>query len=341
MKTLSYTLLVIFGLLSCQTNKFKVDHVSTIDSTLQAKASSILENKLSEINALSGQVIIMETQTGQIKALVGLERIDSAVYQPHQNTTIQQPTGLMQPVSLLVALETGKINLSDTVDVGNGIYKYKEDVIKDHNWHRGGYGEITLEQGIMVGSNIATVKTVEKVFGNNPQSYFDALTKASYGEPKVISGMDDLRPITFDKSNLAYSAIGYNQFITPIQTLAFYNAIANNGKMVQPQLHKDSVQIINPQIARTETIKNIQQALIKKFTEGLGKPANSDKTTVAGETGTICLNDSLYAAECCGYFPTNNPKYTILITINKIGLPASGGLMAGDVFKKIADKIYQ
>lgn len=337
MKT-TILLLSIAILISCQIPKQQQESISSIDSCLQDTTTSILENKLSELNAQSGQAIIMETQTGQIKAWVGLERKDSAVYQPHQNFEIQQPTGLMQPISLLVALETGKVKLTDTVDVANGIYIYnKIDSIKDHNWHRGGYGEITLEQGIMVGSNIATVKTVEKAFGNNPQPYFDMLTKVSYGEPKVIAGMDKLQPSTFDKSNLAYSAIGYNQLITPIQTLTFYNAIANNGKMVQPLLNKDSVKVINAQIARKETIRSIQQALIKKVTEGLGKPANSNRTTVAGETGTVCLNESLYAVECCGYFPTNNPKYTIIVTINKVGLPASGGLMAGDVFRKIVD----
>lgn len=337
MKTILF-LFFIAVLASCQVPKQQSEPISSIDSCLQVTATSILENKLSELNAQSGQVIIMEVQTGQIKALIGLERKDSAVYQPCQNSVIQQPTGLMHPISLLAALETGIVKPFDMIDTSNGIYLYnKEDSIKDHNWHRGGYGEITLEQGIMVGSNIATVKTIEKAFGNNPQSYFEILTKASYGEPKAILGINELEPIAWDKSNLAYSAIGYNQLITPIQTLAFYNAIANNGKMVQPQLYKDSVQVINPQIAKKETIKDIQQALIKKVTEGLGKPANSNRTTVAGETGTICLNDSIYAVECCGYFPTNNPKYTIIVTINKVGLPASGGLMAGDVFRKIVD----
>ena len=119
----------------------------------------------------------MEVQTGQIKALVGLERKDSADYQPCENFSVQQPTGLMQGVSLLAALETGKVKMSDRVNVGNGIYVCKGDTVFDHNWHRGGYGEITVKQGLASGSNIATVKTMENAFGNNAQAYFDVLSK--------------------------------------------------------------------------------------------------------------------------------------------------------------------
>ncbi len=340
MKNKLITLIVLFILVSCQPI---AEHISSIDSTLQTNATSILEDKLSELNAQSGQVIVMEVQTGQIKALVGLGRKDSADYQSSESFHVQQPTGLVQPISLLVALEAGKVRLNDTVNVGDGIYICKGDTVRDHNWHRGGYGEITLEQGIACSSNIVVAKTMEEAFTNNPKSYFDLLVKMDYGKPDSIVGISNLRPYVVTGNNLMWCSIGYDQLITPIQVLAFYNAIANNGKMVQPQLYQDSVVVINSQIAGKASIDSLKQALLFNVTEGLGKPAFSDKVTVAGRQGTIVISanedDTEYAVEFCGYFPVDNPKYSIIVSINKTGLPASGGLMAGDVFRQIVNNI--
>lgn len=335
-------------LISCQSKQHKIEQLSsTIDSTLQVKATSILKSKLSEINAQSGQVIIMEVQTGQIKALVGLERRDSADYQPCENFSVQSPTSLMHPISLLAALETGKVNLSDKVNVGNGVYSVHGKELKDHNWQRGGYGEITVEQGLACSSNIATYKTVEEAFSNNSQFYFDLLAKMNYGKPDSIAGISNLKPAQFitpndkdwNNTSLAWFSIGYNQLIAPIQTLTFYNAIANNGKMVQPQFYKDSTIFINPQIASQSSIDSLKQALNYNITDGLGKPAYSNKVTIAGMQGAVQLEDESYIVEFCGYFPADNPQYTIIVSINKMELPVSGGLIAGDVFRQIVEYI--
>ena len=329
--------------------------ISTIDSTLQVNATSILEEKLSEINAQSGQVIVMEVQSGQIKALVGLTRKDSTNYQSCENFSVWQSTGLMHPISLLAALETGKVKLSDKVDTGNGIYQVHGRELKDHNWHRGGYGELTVQEGLATSSNIAIYKTMEKAFGNNPQSYFNLLANMSYGKPDSITGIANLKPAhivtpkdnNWAKSDFAWSSIGYNQQISPIQILTFYNAIANNGKMIQPQLYKDSVVVINPQIASRASIDSLKKALVFNITDGLCQPAKSDKVVVAGMQGTSSLSTNedstkdMYAVEFCGYFPTDNPKYSIIVSINKTGLPASGGLMAGDAFRQFVDKIME
>ena len=335
--SLSMTLMV-----SCSNN----DN-STIDSTLQVKATSILENKLSELNALSGQAIVMEVQTGHIKAMIGLEKKDSANYQPCKNFSQAHESALMHPISILAALETGKVKLANTINVGDGIYICKEDTIKDHNWHRGGYGEISIKQGLASSSNIAVYKTMEKAFGNNAQAYFNLLNNMSYGKPDSIAGIANLKPAYFvtPKNNgwsdtaFAWFCIGYNQTITPIQMLTFYNAIANSGKMVQPKLYKDSTTVINPQIASQANIDSLKQALEYVVTDGLGQPAKSDKVQIAGETGTVQLEDGSYIVEFCGYFPANAPQYSIIVSIHKDGLPASGGLMAGDVFKQIVNNI--
>ena len=353
MKNEFIALIILFLLVSCQSRQQVTENISTIDSILQVNVTSLLENKLSELDALSGQAIVMEVQSRQLNAPVGLTTKDSTNYQPCEIFSVWQSTALMHPISLLAALETGKVKLSDKVDTGNGIYQVQGRELKDHNWHRGGYGELTVQEGLAVSSNIAIYKTMEKAFGNNPQSYFDLLANMSYGKPDSITGIANLNPAYFvtpkdnnwAKSDFAWSSIGYNQHVSPIQILTFYNAIANNGKMIQPQLYKDSVVVINPQIASRVSIDSLKKALVFNVTDGLGQPAKSDKVLVAGMQGTSSLSTNedstkdMYAVEFCGYFPTDNPKYSIIVSINKAGLPASGELMAGDVFKKIVDYI--
>ena len=355
MKNEFIALIILFLLVSCQSRQQVTENISTIDSILQVNVTSLLENKLSELDALSGQAIVMEVQSGQIKALVGLTRKDSTNYQSCENFSVWQSTGLMHPISLLAALETGKVKLSDKVDTGNGIYQIHGIELKDHNWHRGGYGELTVQEGLAVGSNIATYKTMEKAFGDNPQTFFDLLANMSYGKPDSITGIANLQPAhivtpkdnNWTKTAFVWSSIGYNQHVSPIQILTFYNAIANNGKMIQPQLYKDSVVVINPQIASRASIDSLKKALVFNITDGLGQPAKSDKVLVAGMQGTSSLSTNedstknMYAVEFCGYFPTDNPKYSIIVSINKTGLPASGGLMAGDAFRQFVDKIME
>ena len=342
------TIIAFIGLASCQSKQETIELMSTIDSTLQVKVTSILENKLSELNALSGQTIIMEVQTGHIKAMVGLESTDSANYQPCENFSQAYESALIHPISILAALETGKVKLADTVDVGNGSYSIQDRELKDHNWHRGGYGEISIKQGLASSSNIAVYKTMEKAFGNNAQAYFNLLNNMSYGKPDSIAGIANLKPAYFvtpkdsgwSDTAFAWFCIGYNQTITPIQMLTFYNAIANSGKMVQPQLYKDSTTVINPQIVSQANIDSLKQALEYVVTDGLGQPSKSDKIQIAGETGTVQLENGNYIVEFCGYFPANAPQYSIIVSIHKDGLPASGGLMAGDVFKQITEYIF-
>ena len=285
------TIIAFIGLASCQPKQKTIEPIPTIDSTLQVKATSILENKLSELNALSGQTIVMEVQTGHIKAMVGLERKDSADYQSCENFSQTHESSLIHPISILAALETGKVKLADTVDVGDGIYICKGDTIKDHNWHRGGYGKITIKQGLASSSDIAIYKAMEIAFNGYTQAYYDQLKDMG------ISNLD-----------------------TPLQILTAYNSIADNKN-------------------NQANIDSMKQALEYAVTDGLGQPAKSDKVQIAGETGTVQLEDGSYIVEFCGYFPTNVPQYSIIVSIHKERLPASGGLMAGDVFRQITEYI--
>ena len=329
--------LLCFPLVACTPTE-----QSTIDTTLQTKVDSILQNKMSEIGAISGQAIVMEVQTGEIKAMVGND--------------VSQESGLIRTASLLAALETGKVKLSDTVDVGEGVYMVHDRPVLDHNWHRGGYGLIDGLKTIMVNSHIGNYKLTKRAF-EEEQAYFDMLDKMNYGQPENIEGHDSLKAAYFvtpkdsswSNTALAWFCIGYNQRISPIQMLTFYNAIANEGKMVKPLLYKGETEVINPQIASKANIDSLQMALIKVVNEGLGKPAQSEKVQVAGVSGGCQLSteeddsegrvNTIYTVEFCGYFPADAPKYSIIVRMNKKGLPASGGLMAGSVFKDIVDCI--
>lgn len=292
MRTLVLGIFTISCLWACQSSQHKVKSDSIIDSTLQVNTTSILKSKLSELNALSGQAIVMEAQTGNIKAMVGLERKDSADYQSCENFSQAYESALMHPISILAALETGKVKLADTVDVGDGIYICKGDTIKDHNWHRGGYGKITIKQGLASSSDIAIYKAMEIAFNGYTQAYYDQLKDMG------ISNLD-----------------------TPLQILTAYNSIANNKN-------------------NQANIDSLKEALEYVVTDGLGQPATSDKVQVAGKTGTVQLEDGSYIVEFCGYFPATAPQYSIIVSIHKDGLPASGGLMAGDVFKQITEYIF-
>ena len=281
MKNTVILLISIATFIACA--KQKTEQVSTIDSTLQVRVDSILQNKLSELGAAIGQVIVMEVQTGEIKASVGSD-------------SILQESGLVRTASLLAALETKAVKLSDTIDVADGVLVIGKDTLCDHNWHRGGYGKITVKQGFGLASNIANYKAVKKAF-DNEQTFVEALAKYGYQ-------MKD--------TSLVYNSLGYGILTTPLQNLTFFNYIAKSKTA-------------------------IKEALEYAVSDGLAKPAQSDEVKVAGATGTIQLSNGEYAVEFCGYFPADNPKYSIIVSINKKGLPASGGLMAGDVFRQIID----
>ncbi|MBQ9229878.1 MAG: penicillin-binding protein [Prevotella sp.] len=331
---------------------------STIVPSLQHAVDSLLNEELELINGLQGQAIVMEVQTGEILAMVGLERNFEGRFQPCKNFAYQQELGsLMKTASLLAVLETGKASLSDVVNTGGGVWPIDdEQEMTDHNWRRGGYGDITLEQALAVDSNIGIGRTVARVFGNDQQHFFDLLSKMSFGQPDSIAGVEGLKTTYYSSPQdtdwlsrkIWWSAIGYGRKIAPVQMLTFYNAIANGGKMVKPTLKTGEVEVINPQIASKANIDSIQVALEHVVSQGLGKKAENPFFLVAGipATSQVCMygyyNDggvplNEYQLAFCGYFPADAPKYSIIVSMNKLGLPASGGGMAGVVFHNIME----
>ena len=261
----------------------------------------------------------------------------------------------MHTVSLLAVLETGKAKLSDVVHTGMGVWPVEDGYeMKDHNWRRGGYGSITVGTALEVSSNVGIGLAVNKAFGNNNQAFFDILDKMSFGQPDNIEGIDGLSPTSYsspkDKDwanwKLWWSTIGYERKIAPIQMLTFYNAIANNGKMVKPTLKTGEIEIINPQIASKANIDSMQVVLEHVVSQGLGRKAGTPLFRVAGKTGTSQVGEydfgedtyvDEYQLAFCGYFPADKPKYSMIVSMNKLGLPASGGGMAGVVFHDIVE----
>lgn len=327
----------------------------TIVPELQESVDSLLTLWLDSINGMQGQVIVMEVQTGEIVAMVGRERNFEGKFQPCKNFAYQQELGsLTKTASLLAALETGEVKLSDVVDVGAGIWDIDgEHMMLDHNWRRGGYGQITLDKTLAVSSNIGISKTVRNVYKGHEKDFFLKLDSMSFGKPDSITGIDGLRPTSYSSPKdsdwvnwkLCWSAIGYEREIAPIQMLTFYNAIANNGKMVKPTLKTGEVEVINPQIASEKNIKLMQETLEHVVSQGLGRKAGTPLILVAGKTGTSQVGEyyegegsvSEYQIAFCGYFPADAPKYSMIVSMNKIGLPASGGGMAGALFHDITE----
>ena len=329
---------------------------TTIIPALQEVVDSLLNDKLTEMSGLQGQVIVMEVNTGAIRTMVGFERRFDGKFQHCSNFAFQQePGSTMKTAALLALLETGEVKLTDEVDTGEGVWALDdEDIIKDHNWHRGGYGKITLERALEISSNIGISKTIRKVFDGKEQRYFELLDKMSLGQPDSIEGIAELKPMvysspkdsTWASRQLLWNSIGYERKMAPIQTLTFYNAIANDGKMVKPMLRPGKTEVINEQIASKENIAKIQQALYNVVCRGLGKKAGSEIIPAAGKTGMTQVNNCEWLTEegldeyhisFCGYFPAMSPKYSIIVSMNKLGIPASGGSMAGPVFRDIME----
>ena len=332
----------------------------TIVPELQATVDSILNANMTEIgNCLQGQAIVMEVETGEILAMSGLERNFEGKFQPCKNFAYQQELGsLMKTASLLTLFERG-IDSTYVVHTGEGVWGVDDNwVLRDHNWRRGGYGDLNLARALEVSSNIGIGVPVWESYKGHEQDFFDDLNKMSYGQPDFINGIEGLKPTTYDSPKdsdwvnkfIIWSAIGYNRKIAPIQMLTFYNAIANDGKMVKPTLKTGEIEILNPQIASKDNIKKMQVILDHVVSQGLGRKAGTPILRVAGKTGTSQVNEYDYYNEVgtplveyqlafCGYFPADKPKYSMIVSINKLGLPASGGGMAGVVFHDIMNWI--
>lgn len=346
------------------------DIVSTIDVDMQDICEKALVDKLKEINASVGVAVLMEVQTGEVRAIVNMMKANDGNYYEMRNNAISdmlEPGSTFKTASIMVALEDGKITPETEVETGNGIMPMYGRQMRDHNWHRGGYGTIDVTRILEVSSNIGVSYLIDKYYKDDPQKFVDGLKRMSIDQPLHLQISGEGKPNIrgpkekyFAKTTLPWMSIGYETQVPPMNILTFYNAIANNGVMVRPKFVKAAVkngevveeyptEIINPKICSDRTLSQIRTILERVVSHGLAKPAGSKQFPVAGKTGTAQISQGAagyksgrvnYLVSFCGYFPADNPKYSCIVSIQKPGLPASGGLMAGSVFGKIAERVY-
>lgn len=346
------------------------DIKTTIDIHIQDITEKSLVDKLREIDAESGTAVVMEVATGEVKAITNMARIREGVYAETKNHAVAdetEPGSTFKVASIMVALDDGVCAPSDTVDVGNGVFMYKGARMTDHNLNRGGYGRISVEQAIWYSSNIGVAKTILKSYENNPRKFVEGLYRIGMnadlrleipgsGRAKIRMPGDTLN--YWSKTTLPWMSFGYETQIPPIYTLAFYNAIANGGKMMRPIFTKEiikdgktiqhfSPEVIKESICSDSTLAIIQDMLLGVVEKGTGKAVHSDIIRIAGKTGTAQIasggvyRTSGHQVAFCGYFPADNPKYSCIVVIRRprIGYP-SGGTMSGGVVKAVAEKIY-
>ena len=351
------------------------DIVTTIDVSMQDLAERSLIEELKEINANVGVAIVMDVPTGDIKAIVNMEKCFDGEYREIHNHAVSdllEPGSVFKPASILVALDDGVVDTTYRVETAGGIWQMYGRDMKDHNWRKGGYGMLTLAQTLWYSSNIGVSRIIDDHYRNNPEKFVKGIyrtglhddlkiplvgaTSARIRMPhKNCHGQYD----NWAKTSLPWMSIGYETQVPPISTLTFYNTIANNGKMMRPRFVSKVVkngetimefppEVMRPQIAKEKSIKELQTILEQVVSVGLGRKAGSPNFKVAGKTGTAQVSKGAggykaggtnYLVSFAGYFPADNPRYSCIVCIQKSGLPASGGSMSGKVFHDIAEGI--
>ena len=325
----------------------------------------------------------MEVETGDVKAIVNLMRNENGNYIEAVNSAMSyrcEPGSVFKTASILVALDDKVLgeNPRDTsyiIHTGGGVMPMYGREMKDHNWRRGGYGDINVARTLEVSSNIGVSHVIDKFYHNEAERYVKGLYRVGIGQdlklqdilpgyrPPLIRMPQRKKNGRYDDNwyatTLPWMSIGYETQIAPINTVTFYNAIANNGKMMRPRFVKKIVkngetikefepEVIKERIARPEALKTIQTILEHVVSQGLGRKAGSPLFKVAGKTGTAQVSQGKsgyksgivqYWLSFAGYFPADNPRYSCIVCIKKSGLPASGGGMSGVVFHHIAEGV--
>lgn len=346
------------------------DVITTIDVDMQDIAEKALVDQLKNLDAVFGVAVVMDVATGEVKANVNMTKAGDGKYYEMRNlavSNLMEPGSTFKTASIMVALEDKYITPDYKVDTKNGMVNMYGSWMKDWNWYKGGYGEIDVTRILEVSSNVGVSSIIDKFYGKDPQKFIDGLRRMSIDKPLNLGFVGEASPRIkgpkeryFAKTTLPWMSIGYETMIPPIYMLNFHNAIANNGVMVKPKFVKAiarngeiveeyPTEIVNPKICSDETLQQIQTILRKVVSEGLAKPAGSKQFSVSGKTGTAQIsqgkagykaNGVSYLVSFCGYFPSEAPKYSCIVSIQIPHGPASGGLQAGSVFSRIAERIY-
>lgn len=340
------------------------DIIATIDVNLQDMAQRALEKQLIESNADNGCVILMEVATGEIKAVANFTRDSDGVYREKFNYAIAQsaePGSTFKLASYLVALEDGVIDTSTMIETGNGTYQVHRHTIRDTR----AYGTITAKHAFEVSSNTAITKIINTHYRENPAAFTKKLHELGLNEPLGLQIPGEGSPLIKTPDSKSWSglslpqmAYGYELKMTPLQMLTLYNAVANDGVMVAPLFVKEirhlgnTVQLFQPKvlnnrIASPKTIAKLQDMLEGVMTNGTGKRMLTTQYTIAGKTGTAQMADGAagyrnrkYQSSFAGYFPADNPKYSMIVVIQNPRNGYYGASIAGPVFRELADMVF-
>ncbi|MGQ7869673.1 penicillin-binding protein [Sunxiuqinia sp. sy24] len=349
------------------------DVITTLNVNLQDFASNALHRQMKTSQAEWGTAIVMEVKTGEVKAIANLGRRKDGEYSEIYNYALgnegcSEPGSTFKLMSLMVAMEHGFVDTSDVFDTGNGAWNYHGQTIYDSDYHRGGHGKLTMKRIFELSSNVGVAKIITKYYEGREEEYIDRIYNFGLNKPLGLGFAGEGVPyIKYpgDKvwwgPSLAWISYGYEIKLTPLQTATFYNAVANNGKMVKPKFVKEvrrngllekefKTEVINPAICSKETLSKARELLNGVCSSGTGRSLNNPYFPIAGKTGTaqVAYNNQGYTkdgrknyqASFAGYFPADDPQYTcVVVIVGPKGL-YYGGSVAGPVFKEIVGKVY-
>ena len=346
------------------------DVISTIDVFIQDIAHHALLKQLEEYQADHGCVVVMETKTGYVKAISNLGRNEkTGMYSERLNYAVREshePGSTFKLVDLMALLEDKLVDTSAVFDSKGGEIKYFGKSVRDS--HKGGYGKISLARGFEVSSNTVMVQAVYNNYKSNPTQFVNHINSYGLNKKLGIGFNGEGAPYipqpsdrSWSKLSLPWMAYGYGVSVTPLQTLAYYNAVANNGEMVKPlfvseikewnkTIKKYDKVVLNPKICSQETIHKLKAILENVVKRGTGSKLYSKDFSMAGKTGTAQVNyakaggaEKYYASSFVGYFPADHPKYSCIVVVHKPNTTNNnyyGADVAGPVFKRIAQKIF-
>ena len=345
------------------------DVISTIDVYIQDIAHHALLKQLQAYDADHGCVVVMETHTGHIKAISNLGKDHDGSYYETTNYAVaesHEPGSTYKLADLMALLEDKKADTSTVYDRNGGLIMYSGRRVEDS--HRGGPQKISLARGFELSSNTVMVKAVYEAYKNEPSKFVNHLNNFGLNRKLGLSIKGEGAPYVpqptdkrWSNVSLPWMAFGYGVSITPMQTLAFYNAVANDGEMVKPQfvseikewnrtIKKFEKEVLIPKICSKETILKLQAVLENVVKKGTGQKLYSKDFSMAGKTGTAQVNygkngraDMYYASSFVGYFPAKQPKYSCIVVVHKPNTALNnfyGADVAGPVFKRIAQKIF-
>lgn len=343
------------------------DIISTIDVDIQDVAQSVLKEQLIKSNADNGCVVLMEVKTGEVRAIANYSKVSPGKYEEKFNLAIAQraePGSTFKLASYLVALKDGKIDTSTLVDTRGGTFTVAGKTIRDD--HAGGYGLISVKRAFEVSSNTAVTKLIYQHYKETPAQFTRSLREMHLNDKLGLPIPGEGAPLvktpeskSWSKLSLTQMAYGYELLLTPLQTLTFYNAVANDGKMIAPVFVKEishlgkpvkqfKARVIDEHIASLDVIKKAQGMLIGAVEHGTGRFLKNPLFKIAGKTGTAQMADGArgyrgrrrYQASFAGYFPAEQPKYSMIVVIQNPKNGYYAASVAGPVFSEIAEKVY-